>query len=312
MNCENELKDELVQVRMWLDCINHCSFCSEQNFERNTTVEQKRTRIVKTTEFIKNLGTNRIGIIGGEFFNDQLRGCENEWILLMEAMRDTGAEIFINSNLLHKQYYLDETIEILGQKLLICTSYDEVGRFHTQEIRENWFKKINELHDAGVNLFCTSVPTQELFETNFQLPEWLGHNLEDPHLGLDWYLSVDKAHYHELLVSQNTWFNLPKRATAIRWMRSHIPTIKNYVNYQHTHSDRIYGFDSFDNIVIENKGRLDTADYINPKCGHHYYSQCYADSDKCMMCDAERVISQYENSCDGLLSPYDKFSFGQG
>ena len=330
-------KDKFIQIRPWLDCMNNCSFCSLQNRNRKTSLEQKKIRLKKTADFVQTLDAKTIGLIGGDFFEGQLKGCETEWVGLLEALLKTKAQILITANLIHEQYFLDETINTLKNRLLLCTSYDEVGRFHTKQARANWFEQIGRLHNKEVNLFCTCIPTQDFLEAQLgkppktgdhdetqieeqvrtegqahankqqpnpeqscqkaqpdpeeqnKLPEWLNINLCDPHLGVDWYIKIDKNTYHEHLIEENNLFNLPERKTAVRWMKQHPHTAMRYANYNESHSDTIYGFDENNELFKEINERLSSKDFVNPACGHPFFSQCYADSSKCMMCDAQHI-----------------------
>ena len=292
MENSKETTDRFVQIRLWDDCINNCEFCSLQNRCRKTPLKSKKVRLSKTTELVETLNSKQIGLIGGEFFEGQLKGCENEWMDLLHALLETEAQLPITANLIHKQHFLQETIDLLGKRLMLCTSYDEVGRFHTEAARANWLKNVEDLHNQGVHLFCTCIQTQEFLEATSPLPEWLGVNLCDPHLGVDWYINVDKANYHKHLVEENSLFHLPKRSTAIRWMRQNVDLTRCYVAYNDTHSSTIYSFDDNDCLEKEFENRLTAESYVNPECGHPYFCQCYADSGKCMMCDATRILDE--------------------
>ena len=290
-------KGSFIQIRPWLDCINNCTFCSLQDRSRKTSLEQKKIRLNKTSELVKTLDAKTIGLIGGDFFEGQLKGCEKEWVGLLETLLKTQAQILITANLIHEQYFLDETIGLLKKRLLLCTSYDELGRFHTKQARDNWFAQIERLHNLGVNIFCTCIPTQDFLEAQIyeqpkaetKLPAWLNINLCDPHLGVDWYIHIDKNTYHEHLIKENTLFNLPKRKTAIQWMKQNPSAALRYADYNNTHSDTIYGFDKNNMFIKEIGERLNSRDFVNPACGHPFFSQCYADSNQCMMCDADHI-----------------------
>lgn len=290
MEQQREKDSEFVQIRLWDDCLNNCSFCSLQNRLRKTTTQSKKVRLRKSTELVRTFNSRQIGLLGGEFFEEQLKGCEDEWAELMKALLNTGAKLCLTASLIHKQHLLEETIELLGDRLTICTSYDEVGRFHTEAARANWFNNIEKLHEQGVNLFCTCIPTQEFFEAAYPLPDWLGVNFNDPHLGVDWLINIDKSDYHERLLAENDRFNLPKRRTAIHWMREHPQLMRNYTSYELTHSNTVYAFDEDDCLIIEMEGRREFDSCFNQSCGHPCFCQCYADSNKCMMCDAKHIV----------------------
>ena len=283
--------NEFVQIRPWNDCINNCSFCSVAKRCKNTPLESKKLRLNRAAELVKTLKSKQIGIMGGEFFEGQLKGCEEEWEELLKTLLQTEAKVFITANLIHEQHFLHETIDLLKERLLVCTSYDEVGRFHTQEVKNNWFQNIDKLHEKGVNLICTCIQTQDFLESKNELPEWLDVNLCDPHLGVEWYIAVDKANYHDHLIAENKLFNLPRRSTAIKWMRSHPDVTARYAAYNATHSDTIYGFNENDCLTTELEERLTDDNCVNPECGHPFFCQCYADSNKCMMCDATQIMA---------------------
>ena len=290
----SNLHEDFIQVRIWEDCVNNCDFCYLRNHRhKTTTLDHKKARLAKTQKHIENLLPNRAGLIGGDFFEGQLRGCEKEWISLIESMSEKGINIFITANLIHSQYYLNETIEkqLRGGSgnLVLCTSYDEVGRFHTEADRKNWLNRIESLHESGVDVVCTCIPTQDFLESNFELPEWLNIDLCDPHVSREWFSKIDHEKYNECLRRDNNCFNLPKRQTAVKWLRTHTKTTKKYANYSNFHSNTVYGFDENDQLFIEIDDRWTSDNFNNPKCGHPYASLCYADSDKCMMCDAVHI-----------------------
>ena len=280
-----------IQIRPWEDCKNNCTFCYLKHFPcRKTSTQQKKLRLKKTQDFFLQLKPERIGLIGGEFFEGQLQGCESEWFDLLNAFSHISNEIYITANLIHEQYLLKETIEKLQRKLIICTSYDQVGRFHSKEEREAWFRRVDLLHKECVNVFCTCIATQDFFQASYELPAWLDVNLCDPHISPEWSIEVDKQNYNANLIAANECFNLPKRQSAVRWLSKHMDVAKRYVHYKADHSDALYAFDANNNMFAVAKERLESDYFINEKCGHPHFCQCYADSKKCMMCDAEAVV----------------------
>ena len=107
----------MIQVRLWNDCYNNCSFCSLKDKTHNwTKVEDKKARINKLLE----LSDDTIGLIGGEFFEGQLRGCEQEWFNMIRKI--SCDRLYITANLINEPYLLEETL-ILRPDILLCTSY---------------------------------------------------------------------------------------------------------------------------------------------------------------------------------------------
>ena len=290
-HCE---ESDFIQIRPWYDCINNCTFCYLQNEKcRHTTPEQKKVRLQKSAEFAGTLSASRLGLIGGEFFEGQLKGCEEEWFSLLETLKLSAEKVFITANLINDQHLLNETVDFLKKKLMLCTSYDEVGRFHTEEKRQNWFKRIDDLHSKGVELFCTCIATQDFFERDVELPDWLGVNLCDPQISTDWLINVDKTAYNAHLKTDQRYFNLPKRKDALKWFKKHPQAAQAYSDFRGAHSNTVYGFDENDNLHPELEERMEDDNFMNTACGHPHYAQCYADSPACMACDALRIAERF-------------------
>ena len=267
----------MINIRLWNDCYNNCSFCSLAGKKHITSFSDKKERIKK----LLTITDDKIGIIGGEFFEGQLRGCEDEWL---EMISKIGcSDLFVTANLINEQYLLEETIKIRPD-ILICTSYDSKGRFKNYESKMKWLDMVNSLP----NVFCTIIPTQDMLHDFFVDKIKCGINLCEPHLGLDWYKNVKKDDYHDILVKENKIFNLPKRKDLLKWIAKHQKVLSLMKNYKITHFDNILSFDENNNFIYEVKGRFNDPNNI-AKCGHPYFSRCYADSDRCLECDLEEL-----------------------
>ena len=266
----------MIQVRLWNDCYNNCSFCSLGK-KSITKIEDKKARISK----LLKLNDNKIGLIGGEFFEGQLKGCEDEWLNMIKNI--SCDDLFITANLISEQYLLKETLE-LRPDILICTSYDSVGRFKNNNQKEKWLERVNSLS----NVFCTIIPSQDLIEDDFVDKIKCKINLCEPHLGIEWLKNVDKKHYHDILISENKIFNLPKRKDLLKWLLKYPDIINQMKNYRNNHFDCILRFDKNNNFIYESDHRFEDNNFM-ASCGHPYFSKCYADSDKCLMCDLEEL-----------------------
>jgi hypothetical protein len=266
----------MIQVRLWTDCYNNCSFCSVSN-KSITTLEDKKTRINK----LSKLNDSKIGIIGGEFFEGQLKGVEDEWLNMVKTIGCN--ELFITANLINEQYLLKETLEVRPD-ILICTSYDTVGRFKTEKQKYMWLERVSSLK----NVFCTIIPTEDMIHDTFIDKIPCGINLCEPHLGIDWLTIVDKTCYHEILIKENKTFNLPKRNNLLKWLIGHPKTLELMKSYKRNHFDTILSFDADNNFIYESSDRFNDKNFM-AECGHPYFSRCYADSDRCLICDIEEM-----------------------
>ena len=266
----------MIQVRLWTDCYNNCSFCS-MGVKSITKVEDKRERINKTNQ----LKYSRIGLIGGEFFEGQLKGVEEEWLNMVKTIGCN--ELFITANLINDQYLLKETLETRPD-ILICTSYDTVGRFKNDEQKYVWLDRVNSLK----NVFCTIIPTEDIINDPFIDNIKCGISFSEPFLGTNWLKTVDKSNYHENLIKENKIFNLPKRNHLLKWLLKHPTTIHLIKNYKNNHFTNILSFDANNNFIYECDDRFNDNNFM-AECGHPHFSKLYADSDKCMVCDIEEI-----------------------
>lgn len=266
----------MIQIRLWTDCYNNCSFCSV-GYKSITSIKDKKERIIK----VSTLQDSKISIIGGEFFEGQLKGVEEEWLSMVKNIGCN--ELFITANLINEQYLLKETLKVRPD-ILICTSYDTVGRFKSEEQKYIWLDRVNSLK----NVFCTIIPTEDSLYDSFVDKIQCDINLCEPHLGIEWLKSVDKCNYHERLIRENKLFNLPKRSTLLKWLMKHPKTLDLMKNYRYNHFNTILSFDFNNNFIYEVCDRFNDDNFM-AECGHPHFSKCYADSERCLICDIEEI-----------------------
>ena len=139
---------QAIQFELWPDCNNHCTFCYLNGTQRTTSLEQKRANILDAQKVLSDYSLyniyNAVGLIGGEFFQDQLKGLDNEWnslICYLEHLlrMHTIKEVWIASSLMqiNEGYHLYSTLSKFDtsqynedQRVILCTSYDTIGRFY--------------------------------------------------------------------------------------------------------------------------------------------------------------------------------------
>lgn len=136
---------QAIQFELWPDCNSGCPFCYLNGTKRITKLNEKRKNIADCLNTLKNeelmKDYNAVGLIGGEFFQNQLKDIESNWFQLLcylKFLLETRKikEVWIASSLINiKHVYLD-TISMLNeiqlnpdQRIMLCTSYDTIGRF---------------------------------------------------------------------------------------------------------------------------------------------------------------------------------------
>ncbi len=161
-----------LQFEIWNNCNNNCDFCYLKESRVISSPEQQIANIKKVKQIIEQeiQGYNAVGLAGGEFFQGQLKYCKNEFFDLLKFIcaQDIKelwlAAILIDEN----QDDLWETLDLLpkDKRILLCTSYDTIGRFHTAEQEEQWFKNIKRVAEkySHVVLHTQTIITQHFID----------------------------------------------------------------------------------------------------------------------------------------------------
>ena len=173
------MEDRVLQFEIWNECNNNCKFCSNK-FVYNITDEEKLKNIDIVINRIKNgdiIGKyQRIGFIGGEFFQGQLRNqkVKNRFFELVDISNDLLEnngfnQVWFTATLISEnQDDLWLTIDRINQKnkIWICTSYDTIGRFHTDKLLNQWKYNMKEIKRRypEVNINVTSILTEDFIK----------------------------------------------------------------------------------------------------------------------------------------------------
>lgn len=149
------------QWELWECCNNLCDFCYLGKDNRHT---DKKRQLKSLEDLINNLENldytvfNNISLIGGEFFQGQI--ADKDVNHLFFKMIDKLSELYVDKKIgsiwitatltIGDQADLYKTLEIFERRgvlplpeygasgVWICTSWDPVGRFRTNERLKNW------------------------------------------------------------------------------------------------------------------------------------------------------------------------------
>ena len=278
----------------------------------------------------KHNGDLSIELIGGEFFQGQLstQNVRDLFFSVIYKLKDLADKKLIKQVVLFvtltigDQKDLFKTLDILTEnkqeqfEVWVSTSYDTRGRFNTQQKLDNWEK--NMLLLAGRNDILrntTIIFTQDFVEK--VLSGWL--NLKDfimkykttvffkhPMPGLINTMTKEKLGIANLseqevykiakkeCLKSMPWF-LPKRSDAIQVMfkLSELGLLSKFMDLD-LRADNLFrqynentGWDK----TIRDKGQnIESFDEEVSSCGHLIPYRCYADSDKCIICDKENIL----------------------
>ena len=277
-----------IQLILWKDCNNDCSFCSQKTSRDNLTHEDRKKRLIQTTDWIRGMQFNndKFGLIGGELFCYD--GLDDEWAQAASAINDASLEcLYLTSNLIGSTHNIIKFIKNIKIPVTVCTSYDTKGRFKDDAMKYAWQENIVKIQKTKASICCTSLMTQEFIEDKTPMPGGMYHNLQEPIVSCEWYYddTLKNRSYHKNLCD-NAPVNLMNRADFLNWAVKHRDYIEHYHNYASTHSEELYEFDG-DRIINKYHNRMSMN--IAP-CGHQYSARCYADSDRCIQCDVEALL----------------------
>ena len=137
--------NNFVQFVLWHDCKNNCKFCHNKDFgdiDKSYSLDFVLSKIADLDTF-KNY--NELGFIGGEFFDDQLDDNEvrRKFYILLDKVvehlkNNVITKFYVTTALMYSDHhhlkdFCDYVVENeIADKVLICTSYDSIGRFGTK------------------------------------------------------------------------------------------------------------------------------------------------------------------------------------
>lgn len=183
---------QAIQFELWPDCQTRCPFCYLNGTKRVTSLIEKKANLLDAIATLNNKNImqdyNAIGLIGGEFFQGQLRNVEADWgnlidVLYNKIKNKEIKEIWIASSLV--KMIIPDLIGTLArfsdieldndQRITLCTSFDTVGRFN--KFGEKRLQDLTEeeieysLNESGVSTY------EELYEIYMynqeRLNEWI-------------------------------------------------------------------------------------------------------------------------------------------
>lgn len=320
-----------LQLEIWHECNNRCSFCYLQNTNLYVSNELKMRSLENALNTISDLTLytekdyDTIGFIGGEFFQGQLNTPEikSKFFELMKKTAWLKEKGYIKSVWLYvtltigDQKDLYDTLDLFEDKsnFWILTSYDTVGRFHTKKSEENWRYHMKNMHQKYPDLHfnVTTILTGDLAEKYLNNEISFKQMMEE--FNCTFFLKQcggPKEMSKEKMNSLTPNF-YPKRETFLKFLKkfkeNEPPEIWNKMMNIEYRADSMYRMsdERGKELVLykrDKKTYLETSndpiarDYsgFEPRnnCKHMRLYEVYIDSDACIMCDKE-MIERIEN-----------------
>lgn len=337
-----------LQFELWQECgPTYCTYCYIGKNNRCTPNALKLDALNKALNFLndeeKMIPYNTLSFIGGEFFQGQLctpeiknkffdlmrktaelqiSGKIKEVWLMCTLTRENQEDLYTSLEILNNMYKEVNKPELMSQ-VWIVTSYDTIGRFHTQKMHDTWdynMKHIRELYPTIHFNTCT-ILTQDLI-TKYLNDEWSFHNFMNTYNTAMFFKqpspgstppAITNGTDLELLMSAKQEMEkiipgfFPKREDFLRFLmkfKEDCPEL--YVklfNIQYRADDLYRNFNEEDKRMMLNhraknkRSETDTNDGSfdtkTAPCGHQINYSAYIDSNECMICDREFIRDQF-------------------
>lgn len=337
------------QWELWQYCNSLCKFCylGEEN-----RVHNKERQLVSLNDLDKAIDSldfnlyNNISLIGGEFFQGQLNDEEihNRFFEVLEKIfckyveKKIGSMWITVSLTLGEQKHLYELLDLAEKMnifpnkeygasgLWLCTSWDSIGRFHNETMKQNWefhMKNIKKKY-PWIKFNTTIILQQDFIEKYingcFRPKEFMKEfntTLFYKQPGIPSRYSINCAIssvsefnevFDEFLFKEKKELNeevfklhfFPKRETFLKFLYKYYNEDRDTydrlfnVEYRADELHRNFNFLEHDISLTRSKVRLsEEINGINLPCGHLYSYAAYSDNNKCCICDKKFV----ENDC---------------
>lgn len=224
--------DQFIQYTLWYNCSNRCDFC---HFNGITTNVDKKQTIKFAKNFISKIRNCSIGLIGGELFDRNMDDVEFEFFQLVKTCiegikANKLVNIYLSTSLLfdvdlHLINILEEfrKTNTIGN-VVLCTSYDTIGRFHTDISRQLWSRNVKRVKQLFPTIrihteiiltedFMQKVLANEFNILDFKIENNTSIDFMSPHM-IDWNnRNCNKS-------SIENFF--PKRTTFIKFVKKTI------------------------------------------------------------------------------------------
>ena len=307
------MKNKMVQYGVWPNCCNNCDFCLRLNRVPYTKDQQ--------IMWLKNISNNidhidwqneysyGISLLGGELYYVTDLDIQNEFLKLIDKIiqkilkpsKNKYCKYSTVTNGLYDPKFLykvvDKIVEATSiERVDLNFSFDFKYRFKSIDDQKLVLHNINEFHDkynyvVGVQMILTQYLIDMWRHKEFNINQFIdqyipGNNLcfLYPHV-IHTGKKLDDFNFkrHDFL----DFLHYMKNENYIVYM-SFMNSTKNSAVFKYTgYKTRL--LNKIDTNYSQQPVLSDGKELINEKCGHSLLYRCYADCDKCMMCDLVNI-----------------------
>ena len=308
----NKNDKHMVQYGIWSDCCNSCDFCLRLN-RKNTSNQTKIELLQDIRENLKHIDwkgkfSYGISLLGGELFYIRNKAVQQEFHKLIDDIisivlipGDSNCKFSTVTNGLYDPQFLYSVIDKLRDsvgmnRVDVNFSYDLKYRYANESMRLKAYNNINAFcqrydYRVGVQMILTQHVINLWKEGQFDVNKFMSDNFPKANLCL---LYPHPIHTGKKLDDFNfkrrdflLFMSYLKQANYAVYL-GFINSVKNSSTFKYTGMrDKGRNFANDQQPILS-----DGKEVLNPKCGHSMLYTCYADSDKCVLCDLKLIDSE--------------------
>lgn len=293
----------MLQYSVWANCCNQCDFCLRK--ERIPYSKEKMLhrleRIKKNLDYIDWEGrfSSGISLLGGELYFIEDKELQDSFLDLIDLIIEKVLKVSPNPNVKYSTVtnglynpefltkVLDKIVAECGTKAIdLNFSYDLVHRYKSEEDRLKVVENVNYIHNRynyclGIQMILTQ-HVIDLWKNGIDVVNEIYDIMPGNQLC---FLYPHPIHTGKKLDS--FFFNRSDLFDFLAWLKSH--HYHEYASFmQSTYNSATYKWTGLKDIhkdSVTTQPKLTDGKEEITECGHSVLYRCYADSDKCMLCD---------------------------
>lgn len=320
----------IMQFELWQECNNHCSFCYLGKNVQSTPKERKLQALESAYQKISDPQNyphyDCIAFIGGEFFQGQLRDEEvrSSFFLLMRKAADLAnrkiiKEVWISATLtIGDQRDLYAVLDLFDNpaQVWILTSWDSIGRFHSDKMEHNWQFHMKQLKQRypDIKLNTTIILTQHFIDLyladkfdieRFSQQYQTSYFFKQCGSG-ESFSKLEPTVENNLLVKQERnkqWGAFfPTRASFMQFLckfrqKESLLNWTKLFNIHYRADDLYRNFNDRSDMELTHRYKdsvFETQEMGHLPCGHLMAYDAYVDQPGCVLCDKHKVEQLFE------------------
>lgn len=305
---------KMVQYSVWPNCNNNCKFCLRKE-RLPYSYEQQVQSIQNICSNIQHIDWTQypygVSLLGGELYNIKDARLQSMFLQLVNCIIDDvimpldNDECKISSvtNGIYDPSFLFTVADLIKSKvgikhLDVNFSYDIKYRYSSECARKQVINNINAFHDrydyrVGVQMILTQYVIDAVKTGKFDIRAFVDENIPGNIITFLYPHPIATGHaLHDFNFKRSDFLHFLNylRSYNYEMFLNFIYSTRNSSTFKYTglrERKKIFNIDCNQQPVLS-----DGKETISPECGHSVLYRCYADSDKCVLCD----ILKFDNT----------------